>query len=290
MTRWAMLRADLRRRPVVITAIVVWIGLFVLTIVVPLVVDTDPNAPVLTSRLVAPNWAGGDGGGLLGTDPLGRDLLLQLIYGLRTSFLIAGGAMLLAAVVGTIVGLLAGYFGGLVDALLMRYTDVQLAFPGLLLVIIFVRALGRTPSVVVLTLGLLSWPLSARIVRSAVLQLRSTEMVVAHVGLGATAARILGVHVFPNVLAPLASVMTLDFARLMLAEASLSFVGFGLVAPDISLGLILGAGRQYVQNQWWVATFSGLALAIAVLATNLIGNWLQGAAGSRRPQVMEEIL
>jgi peptide/nickel transport system permease protein len=253
---------------------IVAIALILSSVLVPFVSDLDASAPRLGKRLEAPSWAGGEGG-LLGTDSLGRDLFLRIMYGMRTSFLVGASAALIGAVLGTLIGLISGYFGGAVDAVLMRLTDIELAFPAILLVMVLVTAIDRGVTALVVVLGLISWMLYARVVRGAVLTLRTTELVTATTGLGASTPRIIFVHVLPNVAASAVSLLAVTFAALMLAEASLSFIGFGVRPPRISLGAILSSGRDYLSTSWWISTFSGLALLLGVLSTNLIGNWLQ---------------
>ncbi len=237
--------------------------------------STDPVSSDLSRRLEAPSWLGGDGG-ILGTDQLGRQLWIRLLYGLRTSFTISICAVVIGAVIGTAVGIVAGYFGRWVDSLIMRIADIQMSIPAMLLVmtIIAVMSGGRT-YVLILVLGLNSWMLYARVARANVLTLKHRDFVVATVGLGARPRRVMWRHLLPNSLSALVAVATLELARIMLAEASLSFLGFGVQSPTISLGAILAEGRDYLQTQWWVSTFAGLVLALAVLTTNLLGSWLQ---------------
>ena len=272
MTR-ERLWAELRHQPVVVVAMVIASALIVSSLLVPVLSDLDVSEPRLSMRLEGPSWAGGEGG-LLGTDSLGRDLLLRIMYGMRTSFLVGALAALIGAVFGTFVGLVSGYFGGIGDAVLMRLTDIELAFPGILLVMVLVTATGGGVGTLIVVLGLISWMLYARVVRGAVLTLRTTELVTATIGLGATTRRTIFVHVLPNVAAAATSLLAVTFASLMLAEASLSFIGFGVRPPRISLGAILSSGRDYLSTSWWISTFSGLFLLMGVLSTNLIGSWL----------------
>jgi len=265
--------AELRHQPVVVVAMVIASALIVSSLLVPFLSDLDVSEPRLSMRLEGPSWAGGEGG-LLGTDSLGRDLLLRIMYGMRTSFLVGALAALIGAVFGTFVGLVSGYFGGIGDAFLMRLTDIELAFPGILLVMVLVTATGGGVGTLIVVLGLISWMLYARVVRGAVLTLRTTELVTATIGLGATTRRTIFVHVLPNVAAAATSLLAVTFASLMLAEASLSFIGFGVRPPRISLGAILSSGRDYLSTSWWISTFSGLFLLMGVLSTNLIGSWL----------------
>ena len=272
MTR-QRLWAELRHQPVVVVAMVVASALIVSSLLVPFLSDLDVSEPRLSKRLEGPSWAGGEGG-LLGTDSLGRDLLLRIMYGMRTSFLVGALAALIGAAFGTFVGLVSGYFGGIGDAVLMRLTDIELAFPGILLVMVLVTATGGGVGTLIVVLGMISWMLYARVVRGAVLTLRTTELVTATIGLGATTRRTIFVHVLPNVAAAATSLLAVTFASLMLAEASLSFIGFGVRPPRISLGAILSSGRDYLSTSWWISTFSGLFLLMGVLSTNLIGSWL----------------
>lgn len=257
-----------------LVSVIIIVLLLLLSILYPLLSPVDPNASRLTMRFDPPSWMGGTAG-LLGTDELGRDVLLRIAYGLRTSFIVGLLAVLVSATLGSIVGLVAGYFGGRVDAVLMRLTDIMMAFPGLLLVMLLVVAIGRGIVPLSIVLGLLMWTLYARVVRGAVLSLRSTDLVNAHVAMGAGSMRVLSRHVLPNVVPMIVSVVTVEFGRVMLAEASLSFLGFGVQDPTISLGAILSSGRTYLVQQWWLATFSGVFLLIAVLAINLLGTWLE---------------
>lgn len=273
MTR-LRLWAELRQRPVILLAMIVAAALIFSSVLVPLISDLDASAPRLSKRLESPSWAGGEGG-LLGTDSLGRDLFLRIMHGMRTSFLVGASAALIGAVLGTLIGLVSGYFGGIADAVLMRLTDIELAFPGILLVMVLVTAIDRGVTALVVVLGVISWMLYARVVRGAVLTLRTTDLVTATTGLGASTPRIIFVHVLPNVAASAVSLLAVTFAALMLAEASLSFIGFGVQPPRISLGAILSSGRDYLSTSWWISTFSGLALLLGVLSTNLIGSWLQ---------------
>lgn len=276
MRRTAWFR-ELRREPVVLIAAIVAVLLLAAAVLVPMVTGLDPTKSVLAKRLAGPSWLGGHGG-LLGTDELGRDLFSLILYGLRTSFLVGGIATLLSAALGITVGVVAGYFGGVVDAILMRLTDIQLAIPGLLFVMTITRVLNRDTWTVILMLALISWMLYARVVRGAVLTLRSGEMVMSTTGLGATNLRILATHVLPNIAAPALAVLGVTFAQTLLAEASLSFLGYGVAPPQVSTGAILASGRQYLATSWWISTFAGLFLLFCVLSTNLIARWIQRVA------------
>ena len=263
---------DLRRRPLTVIAMILTICLVGAALLAPILTSTNPNAPRLQLRLEAPAWAGG-AGGLLGTDELGRDLLLRILAGLRTSLLVGGLATMTAIVVGTTVGLVSGYYGGLRDSVLSRVTEFQLAFPGLLFVLVLTRVLGQSLLSIWLTIGLISWPVFARVTRSAVNSLRRSELVTSTISIGARDVRIIGAHVLPNVSPAILSLAGVTFTSIMLAEAGLSFLGFGVNPPGISLGSILAAGRDHLVTSWWISSFAGLALLVAVLGINLSNSW-----------------
>jgi peptide/nickel transport system permease protein len=267
-------RLRLKRDPVGLIAALATVALVGLAVLGPLVAGGDPNASHLLNSLQAPSWAGGTGG-IFGTDELGRDVWLRMVWGTRTSFTIAGLAVLLGALIGVTVGLLAGYFGGWRDTVLMRFTDLQLSFPALLLLIAITGAIGPSLGLLIIVFGIWTWPIYARLIRGAVLNLRRTEFVAASRSLGASDTRILTKHVLPNVFGVVFAVATLQLADLMLAEAALSFLGYGIQPPGISLGAILADGRVYVERAWWISTFSGLLLAAMVLSSSLLGIRLQ---------------
>ncbi len=245
------------------------------SVIVPLVVPqiSDQN---LLSRLLAPSWTSAGGQGLMGTDPLGRDLLLRSILGVRASILISLGAITISFVVGSALGMWAGFRRGRVESIIVLATDIQLSFPALLVAIILATTVGQGAIQIVLILGLSYWMIFARMARQATLTVSASEFVEASKIMGGRSSHILKKHVFRNVLPTLVGVATIEFARVMLAEASLSFLGFGLQPPDVSIGLILASGHEYIGSAWWIATFSGLVLTLLVLSVNTFGTWLHG--------------
>jgi peptide/nickel transport system permease protein len=267
--RWSQVRRAFRQDRFIQVTFVVALALVLLALIGPLVV-ADPSAQDITRRLAPP----GDGA-LLGTDELGRSLLARITYGLRTSLLVGGVAALLGFVVGTALGLVAGYLGGWVDSLVMRTVDVQMSLPALLLAAAIMMTTGGGVWVLIVILGLTSWALYARVARTLVLQRRSTDFVLATRSLGATSGRVIALHLFPSIVPSMIAIGTLEFARIMLAEAALSFLGFGIQPPSVSIGTILAGGRDYLVTQWWVTAFAGITLAVAVLTLNLLGNWLE---------------
>ncbi|MFB8025684.1 ABC transporter permease [Streptomyces sp. NPDC056465] len=276
--RTAAVRTLLRNRLAV--AALAFLALVVIcALLAPLVAPTDPNAQDLLARLRPPAWQdGGSGAHLLGTDQLGRDLLSRVVYGTRVSLLVGAGAALLAGVIGTVIGLASGYFGGWPDRVLMRLADVQLAFPAILLALAIVGFLGSGLWYVILVLGVTGWVSYARVVRSEVLSLRSRDFITeAHaIGVGHTA--IMRRHLLPNVMAPLATIGTLHVAAAVVAEASLSYLGLGVPKETVTWGSMLADGQLYLGTSWWVAVFPGIALMLTSLAVNITGDALRDVA------------
>jgi ABC-type dipeptide/oligopeptide/nickel transport system permease subunit len=222
-----------------------------------------------------PVWAGGSWQHALGTDQLGRDMLSRLMFGARTSLLLAGTGVVLAGVLGVGLGLVSGYFSSRLDAVIMRLADVQLSFPYLLLAIAFMALLGTRLANLVIVLVLRSWVVYARLVRVAVLSLKEREFVTAARALGSGDWRIVARHVAPGVAAPTIVVSTLQLAELIIVESSLSFLGLGVQPPIPSWGSMVSQGRDYISTAWWLVTLPGLAIVLTVLGTNLFGDALR---------------
>jgi peptide/nickel transport system permease protein len=222
-----------------------------------------------------PVWAGGSWQHALGTDQLGRDMLSRLMFGARTSLLLAGTGVVLAGVLGVLLGLVSGYFSSRLDAVIMRLADVQLSFPYLLLAIAFMALLGTRLANLVIVLVLRSWVVYARLVRVAVLSLKEREFVTAARALGSGDWRIVVRHVAPGVAAPTIVVSTLQLAELIIVESSLSFLGLGVQPPIPSWGSMVSQGRDYISTAWWLVTLPGLAIVLTVLGTNLFGDALR---------------
>ncbi len=262
-----------------------WLGLFgaallvlllTLAIAGPWLGLPDPTRGDLRARMLAPtiSWAG-LGSHPFGTDQLGRDILSRIVAGSRVTLTIAGSAVVLGGIAGIFLGLVAGYFGGWSDRLLMRLVDIQLAFPLMLLALLVVAALGPSLHNLIAVLALTSWVRYARIVRGQVLTVREREFVQAVRAMGASHLRILGRHILPNVLTPALVVATLELARTIVLEAGLSFLGLGIQPPSPSWGRMLADGRTYIASAWWIITLPGLALMLTVLSVNLLGDWLR---------------
>src|SRR3989442_1228061 len=233
----------------------------------PALAPGDPIKNSLLDRLTPPTWGREHP---LGTDTLGRDVASRLLHGARVSLVVGFSAVLLAGVVGVGLGLVSGWYRGWLDDLLMRLGDVQLAFPVLVLAVAVLAVLGASVMNLILVLGVTGWITYARIVRGEVLTLRERDFVAAARALGADDAWILRRHLLPNVLPPITVVATFSVARTIIAEASLSFLGLGIPAPEPSWGAMLDEGRNYITTGWWLALFPRLAILVLVLGINLV--------------------
>lgn len=230
----------------------------------------------LPDRLIPPFWQ--DGGSLshpLGTDPLGRDVLVRIIYGTRVSIIIAGAALTIGGGFGTLVGLTAGFYGGKVDTLLMRMADITLAFPLILFAILMVMVIGPSMMNVIVAISLVLWARYARVIRGEVLGLMQRDFIARARVSGASDWRIMMRHLLPNVMPTLIVLLTLQVGWVIIVEASLSFLGAGIPPPTPAWGSMLADGREYVSTAWWVTTAPGLAIMLVVLAFNLSGDWLR---------------
>lgn len=211
----------------------------------------------------------------LGTDDLGRDLLSRIIYGARISLLVGVSTVAIALIVGVTLGLLAGYYGGWLDNLIMRYIDLQWAFPNFIIAVYLVAVFGTGLLNVIVAVSLAFFDDFARIARSMVLSLKEQEFVMAARSLGASDGRIMARHILPNGLAPIIVQATVSIAYAILAEASLSFLGLGVKATTPTWGLILSEARSFISRAWWLGVFPGVAIALTVLSINFVGDGLR---------------
>ena len=242
----------------------------------PWVAPARPTQIDLRARLAPPAWVeGGRAAHILGTDNVGRDVLSRVIWGSRISLAVGAAAALLGMALGTSLGLVAGYFGRWVDAVVSWLIDVQLAFPFTLLAIFLLGTVGGGFWAVVVVLALATWVNYARIVRGEVLSIRSRDYVLAARSVGVPTLRVLRRYILPNTAAPIVVVASFSTAQAILTEAALSFLGVGIDPTVPSWGAMLNDGRAYLQSAWWIAVFPGLAIALTVLGANLVGDWLR---------------
>ena len=270
------------RNPLAVSGLALFGCTLLVAVLAPaLAPDTYDNQDIM-GRLKPPLSRGPDGRVyLLGSDPLGRDMLSRIIYGARASVSVAMAGLVIGGGLGSLLGLLAGFGGRGLDTLVMRIVDAQLAFPSLLLAIAVIAALGTSLWTLLAVLALRSWAVHARTLRSAVLVIREQESVTAARALGAGPMRVAFKEILPNALAPLIVVATAQLGALILLESTLSFLGIGLQPPAPSWGSMLSSGRPYMTVAWWIAAVPGVAILIAVLGANLLGDGLRDALDPR---------
>ncbi len=271
----------LSRRPAAVFGAVVLAGFAVCALWPVGWLPHDPTSGDQSRRFLPPAFAGGEPAHLLGTDALGRDVASMLVAGTRATLVIVVCASFIGLLIGVVAGLCAGYFGGWVDALTMRLVDVQLAFPAIVLIIAVVAAFGPSTRNLVLILGVIGWAPYARLVRGTVLSLRRQEFIEAAEITGVGHARTIFRHLLPNAATGIVIFLTSEMARLVLLEASLSFLGLGVQPPAPSWGLMIAEARQYIYEAWWAAALPGLAIVLAVLALNFLGDEIRDVLDPR---------
>jgi len=251
----------------------------------PWLAPHDPYAGVLADRLLPPVWLpGGDAGYLLGTDVLGRDILSRLLFGARASLLVASLAVLGAGIVGSALGILAGFVGGWLDSLLMRIVDLAISLPMILIALLVGVMVGPSLSNIVVIIGAMLWSPFARMARNETLRVSRLAYVDLARTAGISSLRIAIEHVLPNVAAPLIVLGTLQVGTVIIMEASLSFLGVGVPPPAPAWGTMIAEGRSYVLSAWWICIFPGLAILLTVLIANLLGDDLaESLDPGRRP-------
>lgn len=251
--------------------------MYLIGLLAPWLAPADPNAQVLLDRLKPPS-----GAHPLGTDSLGRDILSRAIWATRISLSVSLVAMLITITVGAALGLMAGFLGGKLDMILMRLTDMLMAFPIFILLITIVAIYGSSLSLLILFLGLTAWPLTARTIRAEVLSLKHRDFVDAARINGASTAHILWFHLLPNVISVIMVAATLRVATVILVESSLSYFGLGVTPPRPTWGNMASEGRLFLETAWWITTFPGLLIVATVLAYNLLGDGLRDELDPRR--------
>jgi peptide/nickel transport system permease protein len=270
-------RAFSRNRLAVLGALGI-LALYLVALLAPFLAPSDPGAlgDLLTERLAPPSDAHP-----LGTDHFARDVLSRILYGARISLTIGFVAVGISITIGTMLGAIAGYFGGWVDTALMRLVDMVISFPQLVLLITIIALFQPSIFLIIAVLGLTQWTGSTRLVRGEVLSLREREFIQAAKALGYSRARIILVHLIPNVLGPVIVAATLGIGNTIVLEASLSFLGLGVQPPTPSWGTMVNDGKSLMLQAWWLSLFPGLAIVITVLCFNLVGDGLRDALDPR---------
>lgn len=284
-SKQVLLKFELRRYPI-IPGIIIIIFIF-LAIFGESLASYPPNKINLQERFLPPFWQkGGKMAHPLGTDMLGRDMLSRIIVGARVSFIVSILALTLGGLTGTALGIISGYYGGKLDAILMRATDATLAFPIILLAMLLAICLGPSLQNVVISLGIVLWARYARVIRGEVLSVKERDYVGLARVAGCSNLRIMYKHIFPNIRNTLVVLLTLQVGWIIIVEASLSFIGAGIPGPDPVWGSMIAKGREYITIAWWIALFPGLAVAAVCLSFNMLGDWLREILDPRLRQVI----
>lgn len=262
---------DLPLLSIGIIAVMLFMALFA-----PIISPHSPIDQSLPEKLIPPFWEeGGTSKYILGTDIFGRDVLTRLIYGARVSMTVSFLALLVGGGVGLVIGIVSGYVGGRLDNLLMRVVDAALAFPTILFALLLAVTMGQGLRTIVIAISLLLWARFARVVRGEVLAVKQRDFIALAKVHGCSPARIMATHVLPNVLNTFMVLLTLHVGVVIVAEASLSFLGAGIPPPTPSWGLMVAEGRGKISSAWWLSLIPGIAITLVVLAFNLFGDWLR---------------
>jgi peptide/nickel transport system permease protein len=257
-----------------------------MAILAPLLAPYSPIDQTLPDKLLPPFWfEGGSSKYILGTDAFGRDILSRLIYGSRVSLIVAGLALTVGGGVGLVIGIVAGYLGGLVETILMRLVDAAFTFPAILFALLLAVTMGQGLGTLVIAISLLLWAPFARIIRGEVLALKQRDFVALAKVRGCSQLRIMLTHILPNVLNTFMVLLTLNIGVVIIAEAALSFLGAGIPPPTPTWGLMVSEGRGRIAEAWWVSLIPGLAITALVLSVNLFGDWLRDRLDPRLRQL-----
>ncbi|WP_460451097.1 ABC transporter permease [Alsobacter sp. SYSU BS001988] len=286
-TRKSQIVPRLLRSKAAMASLLVFLVVAAAAAAAPWLAPNDPFAIRLIQRLKPPGYVNGAHATFwLGTDALGRDVLSRLIFGARVSLVVGLSALAISGVIGLMVGLVAGYFGGLVDDVVMRVADIQLSFPTILLALTIMAVLGGGLDKLILVLGLTGWVQYGRIVRGQVLSLKQEEFVLAARATGEAQWRILFQHILPNLWSPVIVMASFTVASNIVAEASLSFLGVGVPPSVPSWGTMLADGRQYVGVADWLTLPAGVAISVTVLSINILGDWLRDFLDPRLKNIL----
>ncbi len=282
VTRWGRIFSNLGMiLPVAIFAILILTAIFA-DVLAPYPYDETS----LPERRMPPAWVeGGTPNHFLGTDTLGRDILSRAIYGARVSLSVSLLAIAITSSVGTVLGIISGYVGGRTDAFIMRFTDIAMSFPPLLLAILIAVSMGPGFFTVIFALSILGWAGYSRIIRGETLRLRNSDFVAQAQVIGTPSWRIMIRHIFPNILNVLLIGMTLAVGTMILTEAAMSYLGIGIPPPMPSWGSMVADGRNDLDRAWWISTFPGILIGLVVLSGNFLGDWIRDKTDPRLRQL-----
>jgi peptide/nickel transport system permease protein len=278
--------AGRRRRNLPVIPILIILIMLFMALFAPLLAPYSPIEQTLRDKLIPPFWVeGGSTQYILGTDAFGRDILSRLIYGARVSLIVATLALVAGGGIGLTIGIVAGYFGGMIDNALMRLVDAAFTFPAILFALLLAVTMGQGLGTLVLAISLLLWASFARVIRGEVLALKQRDFVALARVRGCSSLRIMLTHILPNVLNTFMVLVTLNIGVVIIAEASLSFLGAGIPPPTPTWGLMISDGRGRIADAWWVSLIPGIAITLLVLSVNLFGDWLRDRLDPRLRQL-----
>lgn len=275
--RWVYLGRDLLGSAKGMTGAIIVLLALIAAIGAPIIAPTSPTNQVVEDRFAPPSFIDPESNRLAGGDNLGRDILSRTIHGSRVSVFVGLIVISIASIVGSSLGVIAGYAGGWLDSIIMRLADLQLSFPFILLALIFMAILGPGFWSIVVALTVAIWVNYARTVRGETLKLRESEYVIAAKAIGARSPRVLAVHLVPNLIHTIIVLATVDLAFVIIFESSLTFLGLGVQPPTASWGVMLAEGRNYMSDSPWMSIFPGIAIVLTVVGINLLGDWLRDA-------------
>ena len=264
------------RDKLAVVGLIIVLSFFILSILTPYIAPYDPNIIDVEKILVPPSWEH-----LFGTDDLGRDVFTRMLYGAGISLKVGFVAVGIAVLVGVLLGAIAGYYGGWVDIIIMRFVDIMLCFPSFFLILAVIAFLEPSIFNIMAVIGLTSWMGITRLVRAEFLTLKERDFVLAEKAMGAKNSRIIFVHILPNAMAPVLVAATLGIASAVLVESALSFLGIGVQPPTPSWGNILTQGQSVLGIAWWLSFFPGMAILVTVLGYNLLGEGIRDAIDPR---------
>lgn len=266
---------------IVIIALVMLVLIPAVGVFAPKLAPYPPTKQSLVNRLAPPDYSFAEGKHFLGTDHLGRDLLSRTLYAIRTSLGLAALGMGLSLILGMTLGLLSGMVGGVIDDVVMFLVDLQLAVPMILIALIFVAVFGTSLKVLIFVLGIARWESYARMARGQILLVKEQPFAEAASSLGASSLRIATKHILPNIASPIIVLASANLASVILLESSLSFLGVGVQPPDVSLGLLISGGRDYLFSAWWMSVFPSIVLVLLTVCISLGGDWLRDVLDPR---------
>ena len=266
---------SLKQSRLALIGLLLLIVMVTLSILAPVLAPYNPAKSDIRNRLKPPSWSLEPGSHFLGTDNVGRDILSRVLYGGRVSIFVGIAAVTLGGILGTVLGVTAGYFRGTSEGIIMRLVDIQLAFPSILFAVAIMAVLGASVLNVVVVLSLTSWATYCRVARGQTLTLRENEFIHAAKSIGTRDRVIILRHILPNALSPLIVIASFGVAMAIINEAALSFLGVGVPTAIPTWGGMLGEGREYLRIAWWFSTFPGIALVLTVFGVNVLGDWIR---------------